>query len=118
MSRRWSHGLLAVIGYTLSPLSWWNDLFVNVPLAYVISIPFSMLNQRLFLPSFVIAYWVTNVAGLLLLHAGVRGLAGRQQPGWRWGPSLAWSLLYTLVIVALARSGWLPSPASYLPAAR
>ena len=26
-------GLLGFIGFLLSPLSWWNDLFVNVPLA-------------------------------------------------------------------------------------
>jgi hypothetical protein len=26
-------GTLALIGYMLSPLSWWNDMFINVPLA-------------------------------------------------------------------------------------
>jgi hypothetical protein len=31
--RKATGGVLALVGYMLSPLSWWNDLFVNVPLA-------------------------------------------------------------------------------------
>lgn len=31
--RKIGGGTLAFIGFMLSPLSWWNDLFVNVPLA-------------------------------------------------------------------------------------
>ena len=30
-TRRVAGGFLGFIGYMLSPLSWWNDLFVNVP---------------------------------------------------------------------------------------
>ena len=32
-NRKMSGGVMAFIGFMLSPLSWWNDLFVNVPLA-------------------------------------------------------------------------------------
>ncbi len=39
-------GIVAVIGYLLSPLSWWNDLFVNVPLAYLFALPFSLLHEH------------------------------------------------------------------------
>ena len=31
--RKVSGSILAVIGFMLSPLSWWNDAFVNFPLA-------------------------------------------------------------------------------------
>ena len=27
-------GILAVIGWVLSPLTWWNDLLVTIPIAY------------------------------------------------------------------------------------
>jgi membrane protein implicated in regulation of membrane protease activity len=33
--RKVTGGVLAFAGFMLSPLSWWNDLFVNVPLALV-----------------------------------------------------------------------------------
>ncbi len=49
-------GIVAVVGYLLSPLSWWNDLFVNVPLAYLFALPFSQLHVQLYLPAFVLAY--------------------------------------------------------------
>jgi hypothetical protein len=26
--------VVAALGFVLSPLSWWNDLFVNIPIAY------------------------------------------------------------------------------------
>lgn len=36
---------LVSIGLILSPLTWWNDLVINAPLAYLISAPFSMLDD-------------------------------------------------------------------------
>ncbi len=65
-------GLLATIGFILSPLSWWNDLLVNIPLAYLFAWPFGALNERLFLPALVFGYWLTNIIGMLLLHAGLK----------------------------------------------
>ena len=42
--------ILVTAGFILSPLSWWNDLLVNIPLAYLFSLPFSILDESLFLP--------------------------------------------------------------------
>jgi hypothetical protein len=63
--------LLALVGYILSPLSWWNDAFVNVPLAYVFAWLVSIFSRRLFGPSFVVGYWLTNIIGLVMMHKGI-----------------------------------------------
>lgn len=114
MSRRLGSGLLAVIGFILSPLSWWNDLLVNVPLAYLFSIPFTWLDDRLYLPAFIVGYWLTNVVGMLLLQTGATALLrpGTQMSARR---QIVVATLYTLLIGAAAAVGWLPSPAAWLP---
>jgi len=63
--------VLFIIGYMLSPLSWWNDIFVNIPLAYVFALPFGFISRNLFLPAMVVGYWITNIIGLALMHHGV-----------------------------------------------
>jgi len=36
---RWlTGGVLTTLGFIRSPLSWWNDLFVNLPIAYTVLI--------------------------------------------------------------------------------
>jgi hypothetical protein len=104
---------LVSIGFILSPLTWWNDLIVNVPLAYLLSAPFSMIDEKLFLPCFVIAYWLTNLLGLLMLHWGSRGLLKKQHavPGIKH--SLIISVIYSGIIILMAKLGWLTSPSVY-----
>jgi hypothetical protein len=105
--------LLAAIGYVLSPLSWWNDLFVNLPLAWLLAQPFGWISERLFLPAMLLAYWMTNAAGLVLLHVSLARLRGRKRPCSADGgvcSALVLTTVYsTLVIVAWLR-GWLPGP--------
>ena len=102
--------LLALLGFILSPLSWWNDLFVNVPLAYALSYPFSLINPSFFLPAFVIAYWVSNLVGFLLIHYSVRGLSQSQKKTGAPGRMIVITLFYTLLIVILVWLNWLPAP--------
>ena len=102
--------MLAVTGYILSPLSWWNDLVVNIPLAYVMSWPFSQLNENLFLPAFIVAYWLTNISGLWLLFFAARDLQHKPVTRKTLRYSILASVLYTLLIVALVYAGWIESP--------
>ncbi|MBN1793344.1 MAG: hypothetical protein JW844_00090 [Candidatus Omnitrophica bacterium] len=61
-------------GWVLSPFTWWNDTFVNIPLSYFLAnilyplIPFSF--------SWLVigAYWCTNILGLCFLYFGGRGI--------------------------------------------
>jgi len=57
------------LGWLLSPLTSWNDVFVNIPLAYVLA----MVCVKAFHTDFVItllaAYWFTNILGLAMMVA-------------------------------------------------
>ena len=105
---------LVTIGFILSPLTWWNDLVVNIPLAYLFSIPFSLMHESLFLPSFVIGYWFTNLLGFLLMHWGGESLIRQKKPTFTLKHSLFISLTYSIIMVFLVLLGWLAPPTEYL----
>lgn len=116
-SHRIRGGILATVGYLLSPLSWWNDLFVNIPLAYLFASLVSLASCRLFAPGMVVGYWLTNIIGLFMLHRGGSELLAK--PG---SPSrrkriwidLAIGTGYTALIALLAFTGILKPPALLL----
>jgi hypothetical protein len=109
--------LLMTIGYVLSPLSWWNDAFVNIPISYCIGLLCGLISPRLFSPAMLGGYWLTNIAGLVLLHRGIVDAAGGQSGGgsgrgaggrrvsrrYQLVESFAVSTLYTLLIILLMR---------------
>ena len=110
--RRTKGAIVAGLGWLLSPLSWWNDLVVNVPLAYLFAAPFSLLDERLYLPAFALGYWLTNLLGFVLLHKGVAGVVSTRKASLR--QDLLVATAYTILIAVIASLGWLPSPASLL----
>jgi len=101
--------VIACIGFLLSPLSWWNDPFVNLPIAYFFAWIASFYYQRLFLPVFIGSYLATNVLGLMLLHIGIRkalSKADAQKVKYKtkdFLKDLGVSVFYTLLIVALVK---------------
>ena len=100
--------VIAVLGYVLSPLSWWNDLYVNLPIAYAIANLAHRLNARLFLPTFLLTYWLTNAAGLLLLHIGASEALRRKLPSLNKPTVVKWAVIalgYAAVVVVLYRCG-------------
>jgi len=114
--RRVSGGILAMVGFMLSPLSWWNDLFVNVPLAVAFAWVVSLVYKPAFVTAAIIGYWLTNVLGFFLMHKGAqKALTAEEKPytARRFAMDLGVSLLYTLLIVVLARIGVLKPVADY-----
>ena len=107
---------LAIIGFLLSPLSWWNDLVINIPIAYAFGTLFGVFSKQLFLPFTILGYWLTNIFGLLLLHYGTAGLSGRHQ-GFFSKRELAknalLSIFYTAFIACLFAAGILKFPTEY-----
>jgi hypothetical protein len=106
--RKVSGGTLAFIGYMLSPLSWWNDLYVNWPLALVCAWVISWFYKPAFTASLVLAYWLSNVLGFVLMQkGGAKIISEENQPYSRkcLCRDLVISLLYTLVIVVLVKMG-------------
>ncbi len=63
-------GLLLILGYLLSPLCWWNDLLFNLPIAYCFGYICSWLSSNLLLPGLIVGYWISNIAGILLMQIG------------------------------------------------
>ena len=104
------NSVLVTIGYILSPLSWWNDMVVNVPLAYVFSIPFTLIKEQFFLPAFIVGYWLTNVIGFFLLQKGIEGLASDKLRKWSSWRAVRITLVYTAIIALLVWFEWLPTP--------
>jgi len=98
--------MLGFVGFMLSPLSWWNDLFVNVPLALAFAWLVSWFSPSVFLASFMLGYWLTNVLGLVLMQTGGQMMVfGRKLHYSRQSLLIAIliSLSYTAITWALVR---------------
>jgi hypothetical protein len=111
-----SGGVLTFVGFMLSPLSWWNDLFVNIPLATAFAWLVSLTYKPAFYPSLFVGYWLTNVLGFVLMHKGARKLLSKEESrGLRREllGDIAISLLYTGVIFALVKFKILKPLSSY-----
>lgn len=114
MKRKLKGGILITIGYLLSPLSWWNDIFINIPIAYVFGILLGLISKKLFLPAMVAGYLMTNVLGFVLMHKGARYLKKKEEnPKNELFKDIIISLIYTAVIIILAKTGIIKLPWEY-----
>ena len=106
--RKATGGVVAFIGYMLSPLSWWNDAFVNVPLALAFAWIVALFYKPAFEASWIVGYWLTNVLGFVLMHKGAEKVLRKQDKKYSWRDALrdfGISLLYTALIVLLLKLG-------------
>lgn len=106
------------IGFILSPLSWWNDLFINIPLSYLFAVPFGALNRNLFLPAFITGYWISNILGLILMHHGIKKTLKRKTDSnfkKELIKTIIFSTIYTAIIVGLVLTNIIKFPTEYLP---
>jgi hypothetical protein len=97
-------GFFLVVGFLLSPMSWWNDLFFNLPIAYGFGYLCSLISPNLLMPCSIAGYWLSNILGILLMQAGVMDVL--EQPKERnlkkeLLTGLASSTAYTIMIMAL-----------------
>lgn len=114
--RKIKGGIVAVIGYVLSPLSWWNDLLVNIPLAYAFAVPFGFISKTLFLPMMILGYWITNVVGFMMMHHGVADLVSKNKKAYtkkELFKDVIISIVYTLAVMAFILKGWVRFPLEY-----
>ena len=112
-----------MLGFMLSPLSWWNDAFVNLPLALAFAWLVSSLcaeswKVAVFDVALIVGYWLTNLLGFVLLHRGARQLLARVdttpvRSGFK--KDLLVSLGYTALIVLLIKFGVLKPINYYFP---
>jgi hypothetical protein len=106
--RKISGGMVAFVGFLLSPLSWWNDLFVNVPLAVAFAWLVSLVYKPAFTMALIVGYWLTNVIGFVLMQKGAETMI-RDKTGKYSRRDLlrdvGISLGYTIIIVLLVKLG-------------
>ncbi len=109
--------IIAVIGWVLSPLSWYNDPVVNIPLSYAVACLVALFNESLFLPAFVAAYLASNILGLVLLHLGaeeaIKGEAVLTRD--KLLKSIVVSAVYTALVVTLFYLGIVKPVWEYIP---
>lgn len=110
-------GLFLVIGYLLSPLSFWNDLFFNLPIAYAFGYLCSLFSPSLLLPCSIIGYWLSNIVGILMMQVGVIDVLENQPKERNLKKELLMglvsSMIYTVVIIALIQFKILQVPALF-----
>jgi hypothetical protein len=88
----------------LSPLSWWNDLFFNLPIALVLGYLASWLQPSWLLPGTVVGYWLSNVLGIVMMQFGATDMFWAEEPRHLKRDliiGLSGSTLYTIVVSAL-----------------
>jgi hypothetical protein len=116
--RKTAGGVLVFVGYMLSPLSWWNDAFVNLPLALAFAWVVALFYKPAFGPSVVLGYWLTNVLGFVLMHKGGAKIISENEQPWS-RKSLIWDILisfaYTALIVILVKYKVLQPITDYFP---
>ena len=116
--RKGQGGLLAFVGFLLSPLSWWNDAFINLPLAFGFGWLVARLHKPAFEPAVIVGYWLTNVIGFVLMHKGAQRImneGNRRYTRRDLARDIGVSLAYTLLIVVLLRLGVLQPLENYFP---
>jgi hypothetical protein len=88
-----------IIGYLLSPLSWWNDAFINLPLSWFFASILALFYPEIFPYFMIFFYWLTNFAGILLMYVGGKKLLKYKKTNWKF--IFLVSLAYTLIIIVL-----------------
>lgn len=66
--------LLFFIGWILSPLTFWNDAFVNIPIAYLAANLLAGFIQVRFVMLVLICYWASNALGLIIMYMAGKGI--------------------------------------------
>ena len=106
--------LLLGIGWLLSPLCWWNDLVINLPLAWGFARLLQFWHPEWFSAGLVIGYWLTNVLGVVLMQCGALTVFQKEDEDQNRKRdlliSLGTSTLYTVAIMVLVKMGLLPTP--------
>ena len=103
-------GIVGIIGYLLSPLSWWNDLFINFPIAYIGACAVSFIYKEAFLTAFIIFYWLTNILGFILIQKGLSKALSQEASRKKYSKKdflrdILFSLAYTALIIILVTLG-------------
>ncbi len=77
--QKFKNSSLFILGFLLSPLCWWNDLIINLPLAYGFGKIISIFLPHLLIPASIIGYWLSNIIGIILMQLGAVNLINNSE---------------------------------------
>lgn len=96
-------GVMFGLGWLLSPLTWWNDALINIPMAWVLA-SWVVSNGKTFGLFFLLFYWLTNIGGFILMYFGWRVFQLKKPISKKeMLASFFVSLVYTVVILILIK---------------
>lgn len=98
------HSTIAIVGFIFSPLTWWNDIFINFPLAWIMTwLPLKLISlalpihQYVFIGLFIINYWITNIIGMIMMHYSGKKLVNKDAT-FDFRHDVVITIIYTIVI--------------------
>jgi len=98
--------VIFVIGWLLSPFTFWNDLFINIPIAYVLALLAVRFLKTDFLVMSVIMYWLTNIVGVYMMILSGKALVKNKEYALKeFRKFLLTVIIYTAVMIVLHKVG-------------
>ena len=97
-------GFVLIIGWVLSPMTWWNDWLVNLPFAWFLASLSLRSDNKGFEFLFIFYYWLSNILGFLMIYFGWRIFRLKNRITRReLITSFFISLIYSFMIIILIR---------------
>lgn len=92
------------LGWLLSPLTSWNDVFLNIPLSYVLAVAVKKIFNTDFVVTLVAAYWFTNILGIVMMVASGQSIFRDKNNRQReLLVILGTMIVYSLLMIALGK---------------
>lgn len=97
---------LFFIGWLLSPLTFWNDAFINIPLAYLLANIFTYFAHKNFVYTVIIFYWLTNFVGLFMMYISGKYIVKSGKDIRKELLSLILTtIVYSVILILLGKAG-------------
>lgn len=94
------------IGWMLSPLTFWNDVFVNIPISYLSASLAIRFIKADFLFLVLIFYWLSNGFGILMMYFSGKSIMQDKSNRLRSLVTLLITVvIYSVIIIILNRTG-------------
>lgn len=94
------------LGWMLSPFTFWNDAFVNIPLSYIMASLTLHLIHANFLALVLAYYWISNGVGALLMWYSGKKLIEKGRGAFKELINLSIVIIaYSLLLVLLNKLG-------------
>ncbi|MFA5142969.1 MAG: hypothetical protein WC522_02210 [Candidatus Omnitrophota bacterium] len=97
--------LIFFAGWLLSPFTFWNDIFINIPISYLCASLFVRVFKADFLFMTLVFYWLSNLLGVLMMYTAGKDVLKAKKVARELIIFLAAVVLYSLILIILGRIG-------------